>query len=326
MLTIKDIARKAGVSQATVSRVINNTKTVKLETRKNIEKIIKELNYKPNPNAVMLGKKSVSAIGIAYSNYLNTGYQVLRKAEAYMSEKNIPIQVKSAEPNANSELDAITSLLSYGCSPVIAQAQYIDDKTLSSLMAYYPDLHIIDRCVKRFPKRCVTFDHQKAAEMIVNFVKDSDTCLCIYDIQPNENARSREAAIRGELKVPFYERKTIDSFDMGENLMRDLISSNEIPDTIITDLPTTAMGLLSVYHDHFGNNNRQVRVITFGNYSSLSAFKSCITSVNYPLTLLTEKLLDKVFTSEGLSNEQLVQKFLPTIKRSQTHATNALSF
>ena len=70
MLTIKDIARKAGVSQATVSRVINNTKTVKLETRKNIEKIIKELNYKPNPNAVMLGKKSVSAIGIAYSNYL----------------------------------------------------------------------------------------------------------------------------------------------------------------------------------------------------------------------------------------------------------------
>lgn len=108
--------------------------------------------------------------------------------------------------------------------------------------------------------------------------------------------------------------------------MRDLISSNEIPDTIITDLPTTAMGLLSVYHDHFGNNHRQVRVITFGNYSSLSAFKGCITSVNYPLTLLTEKLLDKVFALEGLSNEQLVQKLLPTIKRSQTRAANALSF
>ncbi|GEA01590.1 hypothetical protein KUL17_04870 [Alteromonas sp. KUL17] len=58
MLTIKDIAKKAGVSQATVSRVINNTKTVKLETRRHIEQIIKELNYKPNPNAVMLGKKT----------------------------------------------------------------------------------------------------------------------------------------------------------------------------------------------------------------------------------------------------------------------------
>lgn len=326
MFTIKDVAKKAGVSQATVSRVINNTKAVKLETRKHIEQIIQELNYKPNPNAVRLGKKRVSVIGIAYSNYLNTGYKVLQKAEAYTSKKNIPIQVKSAEPNANSELDAITSLLSYGCSPVVAQAQYIDDTTLRSLMAYYPDLYIIDRCVKGFAQRCVTFDHRKAAEMIVNFVQNGRECLCVYDVKPNHNANYREQIIRNNLRGPFAEHRTTDSFSNGENLMRDLISSNDMPDAILTDLPATAMGLTSVFYDHFSNTNRQVNIITFGNYCAPSPFNAYITSINYPLALLTEKLLDKVFALENLSDEQLVQKLLPTIKRSQTHDTSALLF
>ena len=324
MLTIKDIAKKAGVSQATVSRVINNTKTVKLETRRHIEKIIKELNYKPNPNAVMLGKKNIYSIGIAYSKYLDTGYQVLQKAEAYTSKKNIPIQVKSAEPNANSELDAITSLLSYGCSPVVAQAQYIDDATLRNLMIYYPNLYIIDRFVKSFPERCVTFDHQKAAEMIIDFVQKDSKCFCIYDIKPAFNAHYRETIIREQLEVPFLEHRTTDSFNNGENLMRDLISSNDMPNTIITDLPSTAMGLATVFYDHFSNRNHHVNIITFGNYCSPSPFNAYITSVTYPLALLTEKLLDKAFALEGLSNEQLVQKFLPTIKRSQLYTSNAL--
>ncbi|CAB9493625.1 LacI family DNA-binding transcriptional regulator [Alteromonas macleodii] len=324
MLTIKDIAKKAGVSQATVSRVINNTKTVKQETRRHIEQIIKELNYKPNPNAVMLGKKNIYAIGIAYSKYLNTGYKVLQKAEAYTSKKNIPIQVKSAEPDANSELDAITSLLSYGCSPVVAQAQYIDDTTLRNLMVYYPNLYIIDRFVKPFPERCVTFDHQKAAEMIIDFVQKDSNCLCINDIKPAFNAHYRETIIREQLEVPFLEHRTTDSFNNGENLMRDLISSNDMPNTIITDLPSTAMGLASVFYDHFSNSKRHINIITFGNYCSPSPFNAYITSVTYPLALLTEKLLDKAFALEALTDEQLVQKFLPTINRSQSYTSNAL--
>ena len=43
MITIKDVALRAGVSEATVSRVINKSPSVKLETRKKVQEVIKKL-------------------------------------------------------------------------------------------------------------------------------------------------------------------------------------------------------------------------------------------------------------------------------------------
>jgi len=63
-VTITDIAKKAGVSKMTVSRVINKTGSVAEETRENIENIIREMNYHPDHIARSLSSKSTRTIGI----------------------------------------------------------------------------------------------------------------------------------------------------------------------------------------------------------------------------------------------------------------------
>jgi DNA-binding LacI/PurR family transcriptional regulator len=47
-ITIYDVAKKAGVSRQTVSRVLNNRQDVSAETRKRVQEIIAGLNYHPN--------------------------------------------------------------------------------------------------------------------------------------------------------------------------------------------------------------------------------------------------------------------------------------
>jgi len=64
MPTIKDVAKKANVSVATVSRVINNTGYVNIETRKLVEKAIDELGYIPNELARSLFRKQSKIIGV----------------------------------------------------------------------------------------------------------------------------------------------------------------------------------------------------------------------------------------------------------------------
>lgn len=56
-ITIKDVANKAGVSVATVSRVINNSEFVIDDTRTHVLKIVKELRYTPNNLARSLSRK-----------------------------------------------------------------------------------------------------------------------------------------------------------------------------------------------------------------------------------------------------------------------------
>lgn len=63
-LTIYDISEKAGVSIATVSRVLNGSSKVKESTRKKIMDIIDEYGYTPNSSARAMGSKSMKTIGI----------------------------------------------------------------------------------------------------------------------------------------------------------------------------------------------------------------------------------------------------------------------
>ena len=64
MPTIKDVAKRANVSVATVSRVINNTGYVNIETRQMVEQAIKDLGYVPNELARSLFRKKSNIIGL----------------------------------------------------------------------------------------------------------------------------------------------------------------------------------------------------------------------------------------------------------------------
>jgi LacI family sucrose operon transcriptional repressor len=64
MASIKDVAKKAGISATTVSRVINDRGYISKETRKKVEDAMKELNYQPNQLARALQKSQTTFIGV----------------------------------------------------------------------------------------------------------------------------------------------------------------------------------------------------------------------------------------------------------------------
>lgn len=70
-LNIYDIAKEAGVSIATVSRVINNTGNVSEKTRKKVENVIERVGYKPNEVARGLATNSTKTIGIMVPDIRN---------------------------------------------------------------------------------------------------------------------------------------------------------------------------------------------------------------------------------------------------------------
>src|SRR5690349_21313959 len=67
-VTIEDVARAAGVSAMTVSRVINKEQNVREQTRQNVLETIKKMNYSPNTAARNLAAGEATHIGLLYSN------------------------------------------------------------------------------------------------------------------------------------------------------------------------------------------------------------------------------------------------------------------
>lgn len=78
-MNIKRVAEEAGVSVATVSRVLNNSEKVASETKEKIKKIIEEMNYFPNVNAKVLREKRSKIILICVPDITNIIYSRMAK-------------------------------------------------------------------------------------------------------------------------------------------------------------------------------------------------------------------------------------------------------
>lgn len=78
-ITITDVAKQAGVSMATVSRVVNGNSNVKAETRKKVMAVIDKLNYHPNAVARSLASKKSTTIGVIIPNMVDLLYSNLAK-------------------------------------------------------------------------------------------------------------------------------------------------------------------------------------------------------------------------------------------------------
>jgi LacI family transcriptional regulator len=87
-LNIAEVARAAGVSTATVSRVLNGQPFVKDNTREKVLGVIDETNYRVNAVARNLRRKKTHSIGIIISNVLSPFYSVIAKAVEDVALRN----------------------------------------------------------------------------------------------------------------------------------------------------------------------------------------------------------------------------------------------
>ena len=79
-VNIKTVAEKAGVSTATVSRVLSDYPGVKEKTRKKVLKVISELNYEINVVARNLRQRKTNTIGVIIGNVLSQFYSIIAKS------------------------------------------------------------------------------------------------------------------------------------------------------------------------------------------------------------------------------------------------------
>lgn len=88
MLTIRDIARKGGVSTATVSRVLNNSGYVRKDVRDRVIKIIEENNYSPSATARSLSRQETNIIGVIVPSINNPFFAEALEGVTKIVDKN----------------------------------------------------------------------------------------------------------------------------------------------------------------------------------------------------------------------------------------------
>ena len=101
-ININEIARRAGVSIATVSRALNNQGPIKEETRRRILQIVRELNYTPNLIARSLSKKKTDTIGVILPELVDEFFMdIIRGIDKEAYQTNHYVMISSSHSQRN---------------------------------------------------------------------------------------------------------------------------------------------------------------------------------------------------------------------------------
>lgn len=166
MATMLEVAKRAGVSKATVSRVLTGNGYVSQETKDRVFQAIEESGYRPNLLARSLATKSTQTIGLVVTNTLYHGVyfsELLFHAARMTEDKGRRLILADGKHSADEEREAIQYLLDLRCDAIIIYPRFLSvDEMDDIIQSHSQPIMVINRRLRRNRSHCVWSD-QKAS-------------------------------------------------------------------------------------------------------------------------------------------------------------------
>lgn len=172
MTTMLEVAKRAGVSKATVSRVLSGNGYTSQETRDRVFQAIEESGYRPNLLARQLATRHNQTLGLVVTNTLyHGGYfgELLSHAARMTEARGRQLILADGKHSADEERQAIQYLLDSRCDGIIIYPRFLSVEEMDEIIEQYPQpIMVLNRRLPRHPAHCVYADQQGAAEAVVD--------------------------------------------------------------------------------------------------------------------------------------------------------------
>jgi len=205
--TIRDVARRAGVSHQTVSRVINNKAEISSSTRARVLEAIRELNYRPSRTAQGLAKQRTQVVGFIVPNIANPYFAELAdgvQSLARQNEYNVFLGSTNWEPAE--ELRLLYSLAAQPVDGIILCSARSSETELRAFCDYFQPLVLTGRIFDHPGVSCVLRAYEESMQaMIAHLIERGHTAIGMLAGPPTAPTMSnalQAAGFRNALK--FY--------------------------------------------------------------------------------------------------------------------------
>lgn len=325
MATIKDVAKAAGVSVATVSRVVNNGPKVGEQTRKRVAQLMDELGYRPNANARALVTRKSTTLGVVIPELHDPFFASLASGIDQVARAHqMQVLLSTGLITAETERKALDLLLERRCEAIVLHSKYIPDDELLNLARTTPGLVLINRYLPEIAERCVWLDNwaggQIAACHLVSLGHTQMACVMSqYNIDdPSVRLDGFEDGLKAaglELSAEciIYAEPNQQG---GEQAARELLSRDISFSAIFVYNDAMASGILSALADQGLRVPEDVAVIGFDDVLLARYLWPRLTTLRYPIEAMAVQAaeLALAYCDQG-ADTQATYKYTPTLVR-----------
>lgn len=305
-VTMKEVASKAGVTIGTVSHVINGTASISNETKKRVLKVIKELNYIPNPMARYMRSKKSHMIGLLTPNINNYFHSNI--ASTFIDEagrEGYSVLILGYNYSLEGEKRAIASLLEYNVDAIVIANGYDDETYIKQILERDVSVILMDRNTTMDNVYYIQYDNKKVIYEIVSRLKNKGYKSIGYISEPLKlvNLEKRYKNYLEALSEFDYNINTkhvfisdklrMDNIRNGYIYMKEILkthSKEDLPEAFIVSCDLTAIGVMRAINEAGYSVPEDFGIVGCDNIDVAGYTKPRLTTINQNQVLMGKEL------------------------------------
>jgi LacI family transcriptional regulator len=325
-VTIKDVARHAGVSPMTVSRVVNGSEYVSKTTRNAVQRSVRELGYSPNIAARNLASERGERLGLLYGNpssaYLS---EFLVGALESATRHGVQLVLEKCEPTPVASRRAVRRLLSGAVVGVVLPPPLCESSLVRAELTA-ARLPVVTVAAGRPPAdtMCVRIDDYTAAlEMTRYLIRLGHERLAFIKGHPNQSASEErwlgfsaaleEASRAKRGQTPPRTEQGFFSFRSGLDAARKLLDTHPLPTAIFASNDDMAAAVIAEAHRRGLDVPRDLTVVGFDDTLIASTIWPELTTIQQPIARMAAEAIDMLVTAvrSGRRGAERLHRLIP---------------
>lgn len=319
--TMRDVAKLAGVTQPTVSYVINGTAKISEEVKERVYQAIKKLNYKPNYYAVALKTNKTNTIGIIIPDITNAYYSVMVSiVEQMLLDKGYTVIINSTNYNKTTEEHILKKMMSLDVEGIIVMYQFSNHRCWDYLRESGKKVVVLEggNACSGFP--CINIDSHYGGYIATKTLLEEGRSKIAYVGQTSEiealddRCRGYKDAMkeyRQEKLLIYNTEGPGDKWKEGTAIGKKILDADV--DGIVVSSDVIAVGILRTLLMSNIKVPQDISVIGYDDIPLAKLFVPSLTTVAQPIDdmcrIAVEKLL-KLLEGETVENELLKPKLV----------------
>ncbi|MDO3409350.1 catabolite control protein A [Saccharibacillus sp. CPCC 101409] len=318
-VTIYDVAREAGVSMATVSRVVNNNPNVKPQTRKKVYEAIERLGYRPNAVARGLASKKTTTVGVVIPDISNSIFaEIARGIEDIANMYHYNIILCNADKKKEKEIRVINTLLEKQVDGLIFMGGTITEDHVQAFQTASVPIVLCATKDENGTIPSVDIDHEAAAfDAVSTLVRHGHREIAMISgtLQDPANGYSRFQGYKRALETAGidYQEDLVRignyRYESGVEAMKYFLGLKHKPTAIFAATDEMAIGAIHSIQDEGYKVPDDFSVISVNNISMASMVRPQLTTVAQPMYdigAVAMRLLTKLMKKENVESSQVV--------------------
>ncbi|MEZ8100152.1 substrate-binding domain-containing protein [Vibrio bivalvicida] len=325
MATIKDVAKEAGVSIATVSRVINKSPKASKASIASVTQAMAKLGYRPNAAAKALVSQSSNTVGVLVGDVSDPFFGTMVKAvDNVAHEHGKHILIGNGYHSPDEERKAIELLINNRCDALVIHSKGLSDEELIGYAKEVKGLVFINRHIPEMAERCIALDNRKGAYLATEYlIRHGHTKIaCVASAHRIEDSDQRvdgylQALRDNNIELPqSYIEYGEPNNDGGEVAMTNLLTKSLDITGVVAYNDYMAAGALSVLDENGIKVPDQISMLGFDDGLIARYVSPRLTTIRYPIAMMAERAarLALNLAKEQSSNDEALM-FTPTLVR-----------